>query len=108
MTASTARVKLSRDGRLFEVSGNLSFITVPRVRDLGNELLQQAAKESVFDFKDVSRSDSAALSLLTGWSRQARQLDKSVRFINLPQQLMDIARLSSLDKVLSLAPLSVS
>ncbi len=98
MTVSTATIKPSKDGTFFQVSGNLSFKTVPEVRDLGNALLQQAS-DPVFDFKDVSRSDSSALSLLTGWLRQARQLDKSIRFVNLPQHLMDIARLSSLDKV---------
>jgi phospholipid transport system transporter-binding protein len=100
---TTAAVKISQDGKSIEVSGALSFATVPTLRDHGNELLKKLANP-IFDFRAVTRSDSSALALLAAWARYAHGLGKSSRFINIPSQLMDIARLSRLDKVLSLHP----
>lgn len=101
---TTAEIKISADGASLQVSGILSFATVPTLRDQGNQMLKSLANP-VFDFMGVTRSDSAALALLTAWARQAKSLGKSASFINIPAQLMDIARLSRIDKVLSLNPL---
>lgn len=98
-----AEVKINKDGNSIQVKGVLNFATVPELRLTGDNLLKVLA-EPVFDFKEVLRSDSAALALLTAWSRSAQKSGKSVRFINIPPQLMDIARLSSLDKILFLLP----
>ncbi len=102
MTA--AEIKISQNGTRIQVSGVLSFATVPTLRDQGIQLLKNVT-EPLFDFKEVTRSDSAALALLTAWARYAHSLGKSASFINIPPQLMDIARLSRLDKILSLQPL---
>jgi phospholipid transport system transporter-binding protein len=102
MTA--AEIKISKDGNSILISGVLSFATVSALRDQGNQL-QKNIQNPVFDFKEVTRSDSAALALLTAWARYARALGKTADFINIPPELMDIACLSRLDKVLSLRPL---
>jgi len=100
-----AEVKVNKDGKTVQVKGVLNFATVSELRSAGDSLLKEIA-EPVIDFKEVVRSDSAALTLFTAWSRSAQKEGKSVRFINIPSQLMDIARLSSLDKILFLLPLS--
>jgi phospholipid transport system transporter-binding protein len=50
----------------------------------------------------VERSDSAGLALLVECLRQAHQSGKSLRFFNIPAQMLAIARVSSLDQVLPL------
>jgi ABC-type transporter Mla MlaB component len=55
-----------------------------------------------FDLRGVSRSDSSALALLALWTRQAKTLNKKISFENLPQQLVEIAQLCGLEKILPL------
>lgn len=101
MKIETANIELGQNGHL-QVCGVLSFATVPKLRDLGNQMMIKSA-ELVFDFKKVTHSDSSGLALLTAWTRYASQLKKTLRFINIPVQLVDVARLSNLDDVLSLS-----
>ena len=46
--------------------------------------------------------DSAGVALLIEWQRQAQKHNKSVCFINIPSQMLAIARLSGVDDLLSL------
>jgi len=50
----------------------------------------------------VQRSDRAGLALLVEWLREARQTGQSVRFFNMPAQMLAMARVSGLDQVLPL------
>jgi phospholipid transport system transporter-binding protein len=100
---SQAAQIVANDQRHFCVRGVLNLSTVSALRDVGcNIISQHAAEEIIFDLKEVIRSDSVGLSLLTAWFRYANQKGKSLRFLNVPTQMMDVARLSNLDKVLFL------
>ncbi|QLH43204.1 MAG: STAS domain-containing protein [Coxiellaceae bacterium] len=85
--------------QLAKLSGKLSFATVPGLRIKGDQLLDKQ-HQLVFDFNDVVCQDSSVLALLTAWARKARAQHKHISFINLPQQLIDIAKASGLDRVL--------
>lgn len=85
-----------------QVSGALTFDTVAKLRTAGNQLIAKRNKLE-FDFKNVTRCDSSALTLLTAWTRLSRKNGNAILFINLPQQLYDIAKISGLDKVLPIA-----
>lgn len=89
------------DGRLV-LSGELSYETVVRVRGEAESLLEGAESIQV-DLQDISRSDSAGLALLVDWMRTAKRLGKAIQFLNIPQQMLAIARVSGLDEVLPLA-----
>ena len=54
------------------------------------------------DLSHVERSDSAGLALLVECLRHARQSGKTIRFFNIPAQMLAIARVSGLDEVLPL------
>ena len=56
----------------------------------------------MFDLAGVERADSAGLALLIEWMRRARRAGRPVRFLNLPPQMLEIARAASLDRVLPL------
>lgn len=98
---SDARLQREADGRL-QLQGELSFATVPALWRHSLELLS-AEEQICVDLKQVQRSDSAGLALLVEWMRAAKRLGKPVQFLNMPQQMLDIARVSSLDQVLPLS-----
>lgn len=95
-------IKTNADTHHFTLSGTISFDSVANLCDMGSNLIKNGPQNIVFDFHEIVRSDSSALALLTAWARKARQLNKTIQFINLGPQLIDVAKLSNLDKVLYL------
>ena len=89
------------DDRLM-LEGELSFETVVRLLGEIRRLPDQGTEIQV-DLQGVSRADSAGLALLVEWMRNAKSLGKSIQFLNIPQQMLDIARVSGLDQVLPLS-----
>ncbi|MFA7593302.1 MAG: STAS domain-containing protein [Thiohalobacteraceae bacterium] len=98
---SDGSIRRAPDGRLL-LAGELSFATVPRLWETSRNLLREDGDLHI-DLKDVQRSDSAGLALLVEWMRVARQLGKPIEFLNIPAQMLAIARVSSLDQILPLS-----
>lgn len=97
---SQARVQEGKNGRL-EIHGELDFVSVPL---LWNSSCRRLPEREVLDIdlSHVERSDSAGLALLVECLRQASQTGKTIRFFNIPAQMLAIARVSALDEVLPL------
>lgn len=93
-------VRESRDGRV-EIHGDLSFASVPLLWEQHREVFSRPGALDI-DLSHVERSDSAGLALLMECLRQAAETGASVRFFNIPAQMLAIARVSSLDDVLPL------
>ncbi|MDQ2993914.1 MAG: STAS domain-containing protein [Pseudomonadota bacterium] len=72
------------------VTGALTFASVPEWRRQGRRFIAQDAAPQ-FDFAEVQQSDSSGVALLLAWLRDAKAAEKNVLFINLPQQLLDVA-----------------
>lgn len=89
---------LPEDGRVI-VQGELNFQTVPLLRKLGEEIILQRPKIE-FDFKEVTGSNSAGLTLLIKWLKLGQKENKEIVFTHLPEQLFDIAKVSGLVKLL--------
>ena len=85
----------------FEVTGTVSFTTIPELYKLGCQFISQAAAP-IFDLQKVITEDNSGLALLTAWMRFAKQSDKIIYFTNLPDKLKDMAKLSGLDKILTI------
>lgn len=98
-----ARIELDSDENRLRLTGDLSFCSVPALREQALPLLQQAEDTLEIDLSGVGRSDSAGLALLVEWMRTAKRLNKSLRYLNIPMQMLAIARVSSLDQILPLA-----
>lgn len=81
------------------VSGALNFNTVAALRLKGNRLIKNHLQLE-FDFEKVTYCDSSSLALLTAWKRYAHKNHKNITFKQLPESLMAVARVSSLNKVL--------
>ena len=54
------------------------------------------------DLKGVTRADSAGLALLVEWLRESEIAGNSIEFVNVPAQLLSIARVCGLDDILAL------
>jgi phospholipid transport system transporter-binding protein len=98
---SAAAIRLAGDGRL-ALQGELSYATVTRLLGEARRLFEQCAEIHI-DLHAITRSDSAGLALLVECMRDAQRLGKPIQFLNIPQQMLDIARVSSLDQVLPLS-----
>jgi phospholipid transport system transporter-binding protein len=84
----------------YRVSGELSFATVTAL------LLQSRsifAGETVVEMElsGVTHADSAGLSLLIEWLRQAKLQGKQLHYRSLPSQLSALANISDVDGLLS-------
>lgn len=97
----TARLETTAEG-CFRLSGDLTFKSVPAIWRAGLETLISAPKIEI-DLKGIRRSDSAGLALLIEWQRLATRANKSVSYLNMPAQMLAIARASSLDQILPLS-----
>ncbi|MFP5504930.1 MAG: lipid asymmetry maintenance protein MlaB [Gammaproteobacteria bacterium] len=96
-----AAIRRAGDGRL-AVEGELSFATVTRLVGEARRLFEQA-EEIRIDLQAITRADSAGLALLVECMRYAQRLGKPIQFLNIPTQMLAIARVSSLDQVLPLS-----
>jgi len=81
------------------VTGELSFDSAISWR----KQLQTAIAESdtlTIDLAKVSHSDSAGLALLIDATRFAKELNKSVEFVNMPAQMRELLLVCDLGDVL--------
>ena len=99
--APTAAWSLQEGGRA-AVGGVLDFDTVGPLLAAGAAAIG-AGEASVIDFAGVSAADSAGLALLIEWLSVARGADRKLRYVNLPQQLQQLARLSEVEELLPTA-----
>lgn len=80
-----------RDGDGFRVEGPANLRTVPELLDRGRELF--TAPVSRVDLGGVVELDSAALSLLLEWLRDALAAGRRIIYFNLPANLKVLAEL---------------
>lgn len=88
------------DGRAY-VRGSLIFATAHRARDEGAERFNTCtAKSCEVDCSGITASDSAGLTVLLDWLALAKHDGRSLRYVNLPEGLLAIARISELEDFL--------
>ncbi len=97
---SEATLRKTDNGRL-EIHGDLSFDSVRALWDDCRAQISAGAEVEI-DLQWVERSDSAGLALMVECLRHARQTGHSIRFFNIPAQMLSMARVSGLDQVLPL------
>jgi len=87
----------------WRLDGELTFATVGSLLKPGETLFADGPGETVIDLSGVQRADSAGVSLLLEWMRQAHRHGNRVVFRHVPEQMRQIARISNLDGILPLA-----
>lgn len=98
---SAAHLEPAGDGH-FRLAGVLSFATVPGLWQQTRGLFAGQAAVKI-DLRGVERSDSAGLALLVEWMREAERHKTRLQFVNMPSQMLAIARVSGLDHILPLS-----
>ncbi|MDE2089048.1 MAG: STAS domain-containing protein [Gammaproteobacteria bacterium] len=93
------RIEHLGEGR-FRLAGELSFGTVGGLLSQTDALFASAPMLEI-DLQGVVRSDSTGLALLVEWLRESARRGKEIRFVNLPPQMLAIARVSNLDQLLA-------
>ena len=84
------------------LEGELDFNTVPDVLQHTGACMSGVSGITV-DLKGVTRADSAGLALLVEWLRESERAGLSISFVNVPAQLLSIARVCGLEKILHLS-----
>lgn len=88
------------DGTLI-VTGALNIATVTRIHreSLGHFHDAVSVPRSI-DLAGVTSADSAGLALLIEWVRLGKQQDCDIKFLNMPTQMLPLARLFGVDHLL--------
>ncbi|MGR9107315.1 MAG: STAS domain-containing protein, partial [Gammaproteobacteria bacterium] len=91
---------IEKNDRGFAVRGKMTLATVRRLLADSGEI--DFRKDGVLevDLGQVEAADSAGLALLVEWLGKARRCNAEIRFLNLPGQMCEIARMTELDSVL--------
>lgn len=98
--AGEFEITAGADGRSY-VRGSLTFATARSARTDGLERFQKCeARSCEVDCSGITRSDSAGLSVLVDWLALAKRDGRSLRYVNLPQNLLAIARISEVEELL--------
>ncbi len=92
---------ISREGACLRVSGHLTMETAAALFNIGAQLAGEKV-EVVIDLAQVETVDSAAVSLLLGWLREARRGNVNLCFAHVPENVISLAKLYG---VLDLLPL---
>ena len=91
--------KVAATQSTYALSGALDFNTVPALlaQMKAEHDPLQGSGDIYVDLAGVERSNSAGLGLLIEWVIQARQQQRTIYFSNLPNALLQIARISELE-----------
>ena len=89
---------IANDDGWLVVNGNLTMETVPAIFEAG---IQHLANEELrVDFSQVEAVDSAAVSMLLGWTRAAQRNHRQLSVKGLPGDLLSLARLYGVAELL--------
>jgi phospholipid transport system transporter-binding protein len=80
-----------------KVNGELTFPAIDK-KALSSLSFLAGTKQVTIDLSGVTNADSAGLALLIEWIKHARTKRLQIRFKNIPEQLVNLAKLSGLDK----------
>lgn len=89
---------IEQDPGRFALRGDLSFATVNKALKASSSAFNSSPIE--IDLGGVERADSAGLALLIEWLARARRQGIELRFLNIPEQILAMARASGLENVL--------
>ncbi len=86
----------------FAVRGAMTFGTAARLHAAGLAALGSSREPKLeLDCAAVVEADSAGLAVLVDWLAWARASGRVLQLRNLPGKLLDIARISELDELIS-------
>ncbi len=91
---------ISREAGRIRITGPLTHETVRTLYDGGLQAGATSALE--IDLAEVGAVDSAAVSLLLAWLREAQRSNLTLQFLHVPDNLLSLARLYGVAEMLAL------
>jgi len=82
-----------------KLKGHIDFDNVNEACERGLHLIQSMPEIAV-DLRELERSDSSILALLTAWVRQAKAQNHTIVFNNMPKFMHDILKVYGLQEIL--------
>ena len=93
----------ARDNGVFEVTGQVTFQSVPQFLAHTDKWLHGGTGGKVtIDMHGVTLADSAGLALLIEWLQLARSAQREIVFTNMPDQMRDLIHVNGLTQVFGL------
>ena len=89
------------NGKL-HLRGVLDKNSVPAAYQCSQQLLRRQQAPDTIELSAVEHIDSAGLALLLEWQSWAKHRQHALKLEHAPQQLLMLARLSELDRILNL------
>jgi phospholipid transport system transporter-binding protein len=93
------RLVAGADGR-FAAEGALTFATARRARELGEQIVAGAGGALEIACAGITASDSAGLAVLLDWLGAARRAGRTLRYTQLPPDVLALARISEIEGLL--------
>lgn len=99
MTAANGFVAVSSG--LYRLEAPLTFASVAGLRAEGLQVIDSTPEGLTLDLQAVPHVDSAGLALLIDWLGEARAKSRSLKYVQPPQALLSLARLSEVDRLIA-------
>jgi phospholipid transport system transporter-binding protein len=95
---------ITRTADSLQVSGNVNMTNVSLLLKEGLMQQKNHSSDEVLnvDFSQLDKVDSSAVSLMLAWLREAQRNKIKLRFTNVPDNLMSLAKLYGVADLLSL------
>jgi phospholipid transport system transporter-binding protein len=87
---------VNAEAERFVVEGDLTFSVMDK-KTVSSFAFLANGKQITLDLGKVNNADSAGLALMLEWIKQARSKRVQLQFINIPEQILNLAKLSGLD-----------
>ena len=103
MSSNQSEFKCVDRGK-FEVTGDLTFISVTPIWNQARKVLRGIEEENLdIDIGSTKELDSGGLALLVAWSRWAHCNNKKIIFRNASEQARKLVEINKLNDILNLA-----
>lgn len=96
--ANNSIAKVTQVGNCWEISGDMLITTVNKLLKQSQALTMDNTK---IDFANVTDVDTAAVSLILEWKRQAKNENQSLTLINFPANLTSLVQLYDVAEVVN-------
>ena len=101
MQKAPPSIELDYEPGKLSVRGSLTRDTVNKASDDASCVFN-SCNQLIIDLAGVEHTDSAGLALLLAWTRRAKAQAVHLSFVNVPDRLKDLGRVSGLDDILVL------
>ncbi len=98
----TANGFTSRANGVFEISGTVTFQTVPQFLTYTNNWLHGGTGTVTIDMNGITLADSAGLALMIEWLQLARAANRDIAFTKIPEQVRELIRVNGLEQAFNL------